>query len=159
MLALSAEPLCAADAECAIRRTCGCACCPELVAMTQAQIDEDKRKCSVVGPCRPAKCPDVVCASADAFKAVCEGGKCVAKPARKPQCVADTDCTISSLCACGCCSTWKAMTKAQIEAEKRKCSRMGQCGDPGCGDRACDEPNQYKAVCEKGRCVTKGLGP
>jgi len=71
-------------------------------------------------------------------------------------CQADADCVLATRCSCDCCPAPEAMTKAQREAERRKCSRMGACDRSNCEVLGpCPKVKASVAICREGKCVTK----
>ena len=75
------------------------------------------------------------------------------------QCKADTDCTLRSRCTCDCCHPLEPMTKAEAEAERRRCSTLGPCAPPeGCAQARCAKETPATAVCREGRCAKARAG-
>ncbi len=68
-------------------------------------------------------------------------------------CTTDADCVLMTRCSCDCCPEPEAMTKGEAAAERRRCSRLGPCGDRGCDDMKCPHEKPTVAACRAGKCA------
>ncbi|MBL8955116.1 MAG: hypothetical protein JNK82_30345 [Myxococcaceae bacterium] len=69
-------------------------------------------------------------------------------------CSTDAECVLRKRCSCECCKVDEAMTKAEAEAERRRCMAVGPCGPKeGCGGAKCAAEKPQRAVCQGGKCA------
>ncbi len=65
-------------------------------------------------------------------------------------CSSDADCVLHTRCTCECCPEPEAMTKAEADADRRRCA-VGECARP-CKAK-CRKPPDTVAACREAKCV------
>lgn len=85
------------------------------------------------------------------------------KPVRAAQCAADADCTITTFSGCcgGCCPQARAMSKAELAQQQRRCAAV-DCEAPMCAAVVCEPGPAADALvarCQAGRCVAEEKPP
>jgi hypothetical protein len=80
-----------------------------------------------------------------------------AAQAQASKCTSDAQCVITTFSGCcgGCCPTARAMSKAALEADQKRCAVV-DCEAPMCAAVVCEPPvpaSALAAKCEAGRCV------
>lgn len=159
-------PGCRGDADCVMSSFQGCCgdCCPSPPrAWLRSELDRQQRRCAVVD-CEAPVC-NVPCAlpPQEDLVAVCEAGRCVAKPpvrnADPDFCAADGDCvssTFSGCCGSCCPQPPVAVTRRRAQLQQQQCAAV-RCRRPPCDDIACAQvvPAPIRPVCRANRCVAE----
>ncbi|MBL8920429.1 MAG: hypothetical protein JNJ54_16315 [Myxococcaceae bacterium] len=159
-------PGCRVDGDCVMSDFQGCCgdCCPAPPsAWLRSELERQQRRCAIVDcaapvcstPCAPAPQQELV--------AVCEAGRCVARPpARNADpdfCAADGDCISTTFAGCcgACCPVPPtAVTRRRAELQQQQCAAV-RCRRPACEGIACAQvvPAPIRPVCRANRCVAE----
>lgn len=137
-------PECGSDADCEVVTPC-CACPPAPQAMTHAEAEATRERCTRV---RCAAC--ALPAPPGDPTAACEAGQCVLRDglaAASTHCDGDADCAVHVPC-CTCPPEPAVMHVDDVEANRRSCA-VRSC-------MACDRPYEGPtpvAACRDGACV------